>query len=165
MVKSSKEKIQTGIIIILVCIIVFGGSYVSSELSYYKNKSAICNTEEKNINKKSISVDDYLSLLSGNKLSLIYIGSDSCPYSEAQDLVFEELFNEYDIITNYINLNALKDLELQKLYESYESFVNEGIGTPTLLLVKDKEIKMFKRGYTSKDNLINLLKENKFIVE
>ena len=163
--KSAKEKLKTGIIIALVCIIVFGGSFVSSELSYYKNKCDSCNKEEKKSNIKSITINDYLSLLSGNKLSLIYIGSDTCPYSEAQDLVFQELYNEYDIIANYINLNKLADSDLKMLYDSSESFTNDGIGTPTLLLAKDKEIKLFKRGYTSKENLIELLKENKYIVE
>lgn len=163
--KWSKEKMQTAIIIALICIIVFGGSYVSSELSYYKNKYNECISGESLPNIKNINVSEYLSLLSGSKLSLIYIGSDTCTFSQAQDIVFEELFKEYDIIVNYINLNILEDSELQQLYVSSDSFVNDGLSTPTLLLVQDNEIKMFKKGYTSKDNLINLLKENKFIVE
>ena len=67
------------------------------------------------------------------------------------------------ITINYLNLDKLSEEELSSLYTSYQSFVDNGIGTPTLLLVSNSEVKMFKRGYTNKESLIELLKENKFI--
>ena len=75
-----------------------------------------------------------------------------------------KLKEEYkDITINYLNLDKLSEEELSSLYTSYQSFVDNGIGTPTLLLVSNSEVKMFKRGYTNKESLIELLKENKFI--
>ena len=71
--------------------------------------------------------------------------------------------SDKSITINYLNLDKLSEEELSSLYTSYQSFVDNGIGTPTLLLVSNSEVKMFKRGYTNKESLIELLKENKFI--
>ena len=110
-----------------------------------------------------ISIEEYKNLLSGENLSFIYIGRNDCEYSKAEDVVLQEILSEYDIIINYLNLNKLTDYDLEYLYSSYSSFIDDGIATPTMMLVQGGEVKMFKKGYTSKDNLIELLTENNFI--
>ena len=157
------DKIKNFIILILVLIIVFGGSYVSSEISYYKKNCQIeSNTEVENM-FSDISIEEYKNLLSGENLSFIYIGRNDCEYSKAEDVVLQEILSEYNIIINYLNLNKLTDYDLEYLYSSYSSFIDDGIATPTITLVQGGEVKMFKKGYTSKDNLIELLTENNFI--
>ena len=157
------DKIKNFIILILVLIIVFGGSYVSSEISYYKKNCQIeSNTEVENM-FSDISIEEYKNLLSGENLSFIYIGRNDCEYSKAEDVVLQEILSEYNIIINYLNLNKLTDYDLEYLYSSYSSFIDDGIATPTMMLVQGGEVKMFKKGYTSKDNLIKLLTENNFI--
>lgn len=162
----SKENIKSIIIGVLVCVIVFGGSYISSELSYYKknclnNKIDAASTAKFNV----IGISDYMSLFSSNDLTLIYIGKDDCTYSQAQDVVFESLVDKYDMKVNYLNLSTLDDSAIEALYSSYDTFINDGLSTPTIMLVQNGEVKLFKKGYTSLENLITLLKENKFIVE
>ena len=94
------DKIKNFIILILVLIIVFGGSYVSSEISYYKKNCQIeSNTEVENM-FSDISIEEYKNLLSGENLSFIYIGRNDCEYSKAEDVVLQEILSEYNIIIN-----------------------------------------------------------------
>lgn len=163
----SKDKTKNIIIMILILIIIFGGSYVSSELSYYKKNCSLENVDDvsETVNTKfnNIGIEEYLSLLKGESLSLVYIGRQDCSFSQAEDVVFEELLEEYNMDINYLSLDNLDTNGIEALYSSYESFIEDGIATPTIMLVQNNEIKMFKRGYTSKDNLIDLLKENGYI--
>lgn len=68
-------------------------------------------------------------------------------------------------MVNYIDLNQLDDDEFEFLYSSYENFIENGIATPTMMLVKNNEVVMFKKGYTSKEDLIQLFRDNNFIME
>lgn len=158
----SKEKIKTIVIILLFIIIIFGGSFFASELSYYKKNDCSVETNNKSQLFNEINISDYYSLLNGEKLSLIYIGRDDCQFSNAQDLVFEELLKEHKFMVNFLDLNKLANSEIGDLYSSYTSFEEDGISTPTMMLVKNKEVVMFKKGYTSKENLVLLLEENGF---
>lgn len=159
------EKIKNVVIAVLVILLIALASYYSSELSYYKNNCTLKEEESTELPfLKSINMTEYVSLFKASELSFVYIGKDDCVYSQAENEVLKELKEEYkDITINYLNLDKLNEEELSSLYTSYQSFVDNGIGTPTLLLVSNSEVKMFKRGYTNKESLIELLKENKFI--
>lgn len=159
------EKIKNVVIAVLVILLIALASYYSSELSYYKNNCTLKEEESTDLPfLKSINMTEYVSLFKASELSFVYIGKDDCVYSQAENEVLKELKEEYkDITINYLNLDKLSEEELSSLYTSYQSFVDNGIGTPTLLLVSNSEVKMFKRGYTNKESLIELLKENKFI--
>lgn len=160
------DKIKNVVIIILILIIIFGGSYVASELSYYKkNFNDINNEIEISDIFNNININKYKELLIGDSISLIYIGRDDCEFSKAENVVLEEIISEYGIIVNYIDLNQLDDDEFEFLYSSYENFIENGIATPTMMLVKNNEVVMFKKGYTSKEDLIQLFRDNNFIME
>jgi len=157
----SIEKIKTVIIVILSLVIVFGGAYVSSIIRDLKSN---CSEPEENLLAfKNINIDEYISLIKGDKLSLIYIGRDDCTYANAQNVVFEELLENYDIEINYLDLNALDSEGIEILYTSYQPFLDDGISTPTIMLVQNKEVKIYQKGYLSIESLTELLKENNFI--
>lgn len=162
----SKENVKSIIIGILVCIIVFGGSYISSELSYYKKNCTNTLVDDvSSVKFNSIGISDYMSLFSSKELTLIYIGKDDCAYSQAQDAVFDSLVDKYNMKVNYLNLSTLDNSAIEALYSSYDTFISDGLSTPTIMLVQNGEVKLFKKGYTSLENLTTLLKENNFIVE
>lgn len=161
--KLNIEKIKSIVIIVLLCIVFFGGSFLFSELQYYKNN--VNSVDEKTSSFVDIDIDRYLSLLNFSKLSFIYIGKDDCEYSNAQDSVLESLINDYNINVYHLNLSKIDSNSVNSLYESYNEFVENGIGTPSLMLVQNGEVKAFKRGYTTYDNLLLFLEENSFIVK
>lgn len=161
----SSEKIKNIIIVLLVCIIVFGGSYAASIISDYK-KNCIKDTNNSLTSKfNNIDIEKYISLFNGESLSLIYIGREDCAFSTAENSVFEDILSEYNIAINYLDLNSLSNSGVETLYSSYDSFIDDGLATPTVMLVQNGEVKMFKKGYTSKEDLIELFKANNFITE
>lgn len=160
----NKEKVKNIVIIVLVAIILFGGSYSSSVISSYKRD---CNKEEDenpSVKFQNIDIVKYLSLLNGEDLSLIFIGREDCSFSAAENLVFQELLEEYEIEVNYLDLDTLSSIDFELLISnSGDNIAKDNIGTPTLMLVQNNEVKMFKKGYVSKSELLDLFKENGFI--
>jgi len=159
----SVDKIKNVIIVVLTCIIIFGGSFLFSELQYYKNDSK--SLVEKSSSFIEIDIDRYLSLLNFSKLSFIYIGKNDCEYSIAQDSVLKSIKDDYNLDIYYLNLSNIDSDSINSLYESYDTFEKDGIGTPTLMLVQNGEVKAFKRGYTTYDNLLVFLEENNYIIK
>ena len=161
--EGSIEKIKSIVIVVLVCIVVIGGSYMSSELMYYKNN---CIIKDNDAVFDSIDIRRYMSLMQFSNLSLIYIGRSDCEYSQAQNIVFEDVKKLYENINiYYLEVDKLDDDSIEVLYSSYDNFMKDGINTPTIMLVQSGEVKAFKKGYTSFDNLILFLEENNFILE
>lgn len=164
MVKSNfVEKLKTIIIIILIFTIVFGGAYISSIIRDLKRECNCEIDEEKKFN--NITIEQYVSLFKGEKLSLIYIGRDDCTFANAQNTVFYEILDEYDILVNYLDLNTLDSEAINILYTSYDEFLEGGLSTPTIMLVQNKEVKLYQKGYLSIESLLKILKENNFIIE
>lgn len=161
----SNDKLKNIVIILLVCIIIFGGSYAASIISNYKKSCVKDNDISLNNKFNNIDIEKYLSLFNGDSLSLIYIGREDCSFSTAENSVFEDILSEYSIDINYLNLDSLSNSGLETLYSSYDYFVENGLATPTIMLVQNGEVKMFKKGYTSKEDLIELFKANNFITE
>lgn len=165
----SIEKVKTIVIVFLICIILLGGSFVTSELSYYKNNCSISNKDitSSAIDSQFVNIDisKYLSLFNSKSLELIVIGRDDCTFSSAQDIVLKDIIKEYNVKVNYINLNLLDDYAIEALYSSYSVFTTDRLATPTILLVRDGKVELYKKGYTSYDNLVQLLKDNNYIVE
>jgi len=157
------EKIKTIVIVVLVLVIILGGSHAASEISNLRREVKKIEENKQVTRMNQIGIEEYLSLLNGEKVSLIFIGQDNCSFSNAQELVFEELLNTYHIEVNYLNLDRLDEEGKDTLYHSYSEFVTSGISTPTLMLVQKGEIKLYKKGYLSLEALKELLKENHYL--
>ena len=153
----NKEKFQTGVIIVLSLIIVFGLAYFVPEL---KN----CGTcsEEKSITE--ITMDEYRTLLSGEEVSLIYIASPTCGYCAQQEPIMKQLVNEYDVPVNYLNVNNITSDEANELYSAYgdmqeERYETDGVRTPTILLVQKGEVIDMNLSTISLNELVELLQK------
>ncbi len=136
-------------------------SFMASDL---KRKEELRNKYETHIVKyNNISVDDYFELLDKKEVSLVYIGRDSCRFCMMQNNVLKNLMDKYKIKVNFINTNKLKDADISRMVETYNDFKENGLGTPTVMLVGNKEIIMYKRGYVKEEELTKALKEYNFI--
>ena len=136
-------------------------SFMASDL---KRKEELRNKYETHLVKyNNISVDDYFKLLDKDDISLVYIGRDSCRFCMMQNGVLKNLMDKYNIKVNFINTNKLKDNDTKRIAETYDDFKENGLGTPTVLLVGKKEIIMYKRGFVKEEELTKALKEYNFI--
>lgn len=161
------EKLKTITIVVLVLVLVFLTSFIVPEyVELKKNQgSSKSNMLVSEYGFKSIGITEYQNLLKSEELVLIYIGRDDCPYSLNQNPILKELKDEYGFVVNYLDINELDsdDNAIEALFASDKRFTEDGLKTPTIMLVEKEEIKFFKTGYTSKENLIILFEANNFI--
>lgn len=157
----SKEKVQGIIIVILLLIIAFGGSYFASEV-----KKCGDTTETKEVELTSISYEEYKELKKKDELSIIYIARPGCSFCQQQEPIMKQLANSYDLKVNYLNTDNMSSDEVEELIASYDVFDGgENFGTPTILLVKNKKIVDSVIGFKEKDSLLSFFKEHKLIKE
>ena len=157
----NKESIYKGIIVVLLLIIAFGGSFFASEL---KNNSCNSNEEVRDVN--NISYSNYKELLKGKEWSIVYIGRPGCSYCQKQLPIVKQILNSYDVVVNYLNTDNLSSEELNELISGYNAFNGgENFGTPTFLIVGKNKVEDGIIGYTEKDNLIDLFSKYNLIKE
>lgn len=151
------DKLKNAVIIALSLIIVFGLAFVVPEL---KNCGK-CN-EVKTVTE--ITMEDYRSLVAANDISLIYVASPTCGYCAQQLPIMEELVNKYDVEVNYLNTSSLSTAEVEELYSIYGSvqesvYGQEGLRTPTMLLVQSGKLVDMKLGGSELDELVSWLQK------
>ena len=157
----NKENIYKAIIIILLLIIAFGGSYFASEL-----KDTNCKTEAKNNELTNISYSEYKELKNEEGSYIIYVARPTCSFCQKQEPIVKQILNTYDIDINYLNTDNMSSADLNDFINGYDVFDGgENFGTPTFLIVGDEKIKDSIIGYSEQANLIafftkyNLIKE------
>lgn len=157
----TKEKVQGIIIVILLLIIAFGGSYFASEV-----KNCSYSTETKEVELNSISYKEYKELKQKDDLSIIYIARPGCSFCQQQQPIVKQIMQEYDLKVNYLNTDDMSSDEVEELIASYDVFEGgENFGTPTILLVQKKKIVDSVIGYKEKASLVSFFKEHKIIKE
>ena len=154
--KINVDKLKNAAIIVLSLIIVFGLAYVVPEL---KNCGQC---EAKTVNE--ISMEDYRELLADDDVSLIYIASPTCGYCAQQLPIMEELVSKYDFDVNYLNTAELSDKEVEEIYNIYGSvqesvYSQEGLRTPTMLIVQNGKLLDMKLGGLELDKLVSWLQQ------
>jgi len=156
-----KENIYKILYVLFILTLIAILSFMASDL---KRKEELKNKYETHIVKyNNISVDDYFELLDKEEVSLVYIGRDSCRFCMMQNAVLKNLIDNYKIKVNFINTNKLKDDDISRIAKTYDDFKENGLGTPTVMLVGNKKIIMYKRGYIKEEELIKALKEYNYI--
>lgn len=177
--KKEKEQLKTGVIIVLVLVIIFGGSYFASELKSdkYKNNSSTSTNNNTNISTdntssdiseaeqaelNSIDIDKYLSLKKASDKSIIYISRPTCHYCQQEDPIIKNIVYETKITVNYLNTDELDDDGNSKLIKS-DDYFSEGYGTPLLLVVQKDKIVDKLEGLTSKENIVSFFKKYGFV--
>ncbi len=171
-----KDSWKTLIIVVLVLIVVIGGTFFISELSIdstnspkqlgYDNASFVEEeiAESEQAELTTIAFADYLNLKAGSDLSIIYLARPTCGYCQQQEPIMKNLVYLYQLPVNYLNTDELSEDEFNGLIESDEYF-SSGFGTPLILLVKDNQIVDKAEGYHTKDELITFFTDNGFILE
>jgi len=110
-----------------------------------------------------ITTDEFMELVSKNELSFVYIGKNNCDNCQKQSEVLNELIKEYNIKVNYLSIVKISAYDrYERLAKLEKDFENE-ISTPTLMLVKDNKIVMYKTGLIEKNDLVKEFKDNKYI--
>lgn len=177
--KKEKEQLKTGVIIVLVLVIIFGGSYFASELKSdkYKNNSSTTSSDNTNISTdntsseisedkqaelNSIDIDKYLSLKKASDKSIIYISRPTCHYCQQEDPIIKNIVYETKVTVNYLNTDELDDDGNSKLIKS-DDYFSEGYGTPLLLVVQKDKIVDKLEGLTSKENIVSFFKKYGFV--
>lgn len=159
---SRLEKIQRVVIVVLVTIIVIGVSYFGSELKYLKNNSETSSKPYYNY----IDIDEYKELLSlKSATKIVYLGRNDCAYCEEQTPIVEEIMEEYDLKINYLELSEVTAEESEYLYDSYDKFEEDGVRTPTILIIKNKKVVDSSVGLADKETLVELFTEYGLIEE
>ncbi len=178
MKKKTKENLKTASIVVLVLIIVFGGSYFVSELSgknsQYSQSST--STDESNAIEtedipedeqgelNNIDIDEYLTLKKGSEKSIIFIARPGCPWCQLYTPIMKNMVYLYGIKVNHLNTDELTEDGVSKLLAS-DDYFSEGYGTPLTLIVQNNEIVDMIAGYTTKDSTIQFFKDNGIINE
>ena len=169
-----KEQIKNATIIILV----FGGSFLASEMTFDKSKSNNTTTtnkqennttsnddeisEDKQAELNSIDIDKYLSLKKGHNKSIIYISRPTCDYCQQEDPIMKNIVYETKVTVNYLNTDELDDDGNTKLIKS-DDYFSEGYGTPLILVVQKNKIVDKIEGLTSKEDIVSFFKKYDFI--
>lgn len=161
----NKDSLKTAIIVILVLVIVIGGSFVvsmvGSDSENTRREPEISKKEQKDLN--NISIDEYLALKSGSELSVIYIARPTCGYCQKEEPIVKNLAYLYEgLKINYLNTDELSEDDFNKLTSS-DDFFSSGFGTPTIILVKDGNIVDSSRGYHTKAELVEFFQKNELI--
>ena len=155
----NKENIYKGIIIILLLVIAFGGSYFASEL---KNNN--CKTEENDKELVSVSYSDYNKLKKEEGVHIIYVARPTCSYCQKQEPIVKQIASSYDVTINYLNTDNMSGDDLNDFIDSYDVFDGgQNFGTPTFLIVGDNKIKDSIIGYTEQANLIDFFSKYNLI--
>ena len=154
----NKEKIQSVIIVILSLIIVFGLAFVVPEL---KNCGS-CENKEASITE--IKMAEYRELVKEDEVSLIYLASPTCGYCAQQQPIMQELVAKYDVPVNYLNTSQMTTEDVEEVYNLYgptqeATYGQEGLRTPTMLIVKDGKLLDMNLGYMELEELVSWLQQ------
>ncbi len=187
MSNKQKENLKTAVIVILVLVIVFGGSFLASEIGAknetYNTSSTASNSgdasgsdsevdytegenipesEQKDLNE--IDIDEYLKLKKGSSKSIIFIARPGCSWCQLYTPIMKNVVYLYDIKVNHLNTDELTDDGVSKLINS-DDYFSDGYGTPLTLIVQNNKIVDMIEGYTTKENTIQFFKDNGIIKE
>ncbi len=104
-----------------------------------------------------MSVEQVLNeVFSGNDANLVYLSSPDCSWCQKQKPILKKVEKKYNFKHYYINVGALKDDELKSLLNKFEIDISE-FGTPTFVVVRNKDIENVNIGYLAEEDLVDFL--------
>jgi predicted bacteriocin transport accessory protein len=152
------------IFIIIYLIVLFYLIIVASSLiSYYKGKKEVKKTEEVELYTE-INLGEFLSLYYGKELSFIYIGSKDCSHCDTQNEIFKNTTASVNFTVFYLDIDKVSTSNIDEYIKPMHSdFMENGVSTPTLLLVSNGEVVMYKKGVTSELDILKLLLKYEYL--
>lgn len=177
------EKLKNAVIVVLILIIVFGGSFMASQIGTKeansatdKNEETITSDSNKAVEESSsiskdeqkelteIDVERYLELKDEREASVIYIARPTCQYCQIQEPIIRNVAYQYDITIHYLNTDEMSSEESRTFVKSDDAF-KEGFGTPCTIVVKEEKIIGKVEGLMDKKTMIDFFKNNGIISE
>lgn len=155
-------------VVTLVIIVALFMPYVEKEPEPIKLNTFSCSdvseNQENDTKLNKVSCSQYQDLIKSEEKSIVLIARPSCGYCTKFIPILEEVVEEYGIVINYFDTDALSKEEVSSFYTSSTLFENN-FGTPTLLIIKDNHIINYKGGYMDKNATVKWLKKVKLINE
>ena len=110
---------------------------------------------------KKINIETFYKYYEGKKTKLILFARPTCEYCSIAEPILKSLSYQYNIDINYINTEELTTANQEELLALDEFF--KSLKTPTLMIVKDKNIVDFVKGLTDRAHYKDFLRKNKII--
>ena len=131
---------------------------------FLKNNNLINSSAKLKLNYPDLS--NYNRLINSTNDEVIVLATSYCPYCLKEHPVLVDIANKYNIKINYVYLDYLFNSK-----EEYDEFLtslkwfseNEDWGTPTMLIVNNKEVKKSLENYRSEADIVAFLKDNGII--
>lgn len=148
------------------------GKKVSEHAGYLTEKELFDYLKEQKLIEESASLPvnyidyaDYEALIASDSNELVLIAQSGCSACTAAKPIIYDIAKSYDFKMNILNISNLSEDEATEFQSSLDYFTNNGISTPTLLVVSNNEVVDAVQGATTKENYVSFLKEYKFINE
>lgn len=119
-------------------------------------------SDDERTTPNEISIDDYLSLYNGDADALVLISRPTCQYCKIATPILENIIYESNVSINYLNADNLSEDDNKTLLASDE-YLENGYGTPLLLVVGNGQIKDKVEGLTTKENYQEFFKNYGFM--
>lgn len=130
---------------------------------YLKEQGAI--EEDTSLALNYIDYKEYTNLISSKEKQIVVIGQSGCSACTSAKPNLYEVANEYDVKINYLNAAMLNEEDSTSFQTSLTHFENNGISTPTMLIVSNKEVIDYLAGSADVDTYVEFLTDNGFIKE
>ena len=157
--KAKRILIAAAVIVVLVALFLPN----TSEKQGYKLETIACSdasgNQENDSKLPKISCNEYNEKIQEEKDNLILIARPTCGACTQFIPILEEIVEEYDITINYFDTDALSKSEISEFYGSSDLYKSSTFGTPTMLVVNNKEIVEYAIGYKEKAAAVKWLKK------
>lgn len=118
-------------------------------------------------NFKTISYSDVSELVNDSEMNIIYWASPSCGFCVQFTPIVKKIANENGFEVNYLNAAEIPNdeyIQFMNLVSTFdESYATNGLGTPSLILVKDGKVVDVSVGALSEDGFIGYLRHHEII--
>ena len=112
------------------------------------------------------TLSEYKELIKSGKKEVFILATSSCQYCLAEHPVLIDVAKETGAKINYLILDYM--FTSQEEYDEFMSSLdwfeeNTNWGTPTTLIIKNKEVRSYLSGFREKEEIISYYKENGII--
>jgi len=130
---------------------------------YLKSQGVI--EEDTSLALNYIDYTEYTNLINSNEKQIIVIGQSGCSACISAKPNIYEVANEYNIKINYLNAAMIGEEDSVSFQTSLAYYEENGISTPTMLIVLNKEVIDSLEGSADVDAYVEFLIDNGFIEE
>lgn len=152
---TKRNKIIKAVIYSLIAVIVIGAFIYSLVESSGNDKYF-----------NTVNFNEATQLINDDELNIIYWASPSCGYCVQFTPIVKEVSIEKSVKFNYLNAANISNEDYATLMGyvgSFDETYSTGLGTPSLILVKDGKVVDISVGAQSKTDLVNYLTTKGFI--